>query len=202
MSQCIEFLFDFGSPNAYLAHLRIAEIEKHSDLTFRYVPVLLGGIFKLTGNVSPMIATKDIKNKAQYNELEMKRFILRHQLADLFKMNPYFPINTLHLMRGAVAAENLSQSIYKQYIEAVFSAMWSEQKNMGDMDIVAQVLSLAALPYEKLMKASQSEEVKQALLNNTNDSVARGVFGIPSFFIENELYFGKESLYLFESGKR
>ena len=187
----VKFLFDFGSPNAFLAHRVIPEIEARTGAKFTYVPVLLGGLFKLTGNQSPMQAFAGIKNKPQYERREMERFIAKHAIAD-FRMNPFFPINTLMIMRGAVAAEELG--IASAYNDAVFDGMWSRGLDMGQPEVVAQTLVAAGLPAKEIFAAAQSDSVKAELLANTQAAFEAGAFGSPSFLVGSELYFGKDRL--------
>ncbi len=190
----VEFHFDFGSPNAYLAHLVLPSIEQRTGVPVRYVPVLLGGVFKATNNVSPMVSLQGIKNKGEYTRLETERFVAKHGIAERFRMNPHFPVNTLQIMRGAVAAEGLGPEIYAAYVDAVYASMWEAPKKMDDVDVVRQVLADAELPVDALIDGLQSAEVKAKLIANTQSSVDRGVFGSPSFFVGDELYFGKDSL--------
>lgn len=187
----VQFLFDFGSPNAFLAHRAIPAIERRTGVRFRYVPVLLGGLFKLTGNQSPATAFAAIKNKPAYNRLEMARFISRHAITD-FVFNPYFPLNTLQLMRGAVAAHELS--VAERYVAAMYDAMWTEALDMGQPEVVASTLKSAGLPVEQLLTLSNAPEIKQRLIDNTQMAFERGAFGSPSFLVGEELYFGKDSL--------
>lgn len=187
----IEFHFDFGSPNAYLAHRVIPEIEKRVGARFRYVPVLLGGVFKATNNRSPAEAFREIANKRAFQELETRRFIARHQITD-FHRNPYFPVNTLAIMRGAVAARH--EGCFERYVEVVFRSMWSEQKKMDEPDIIRETLDHNGLDAARLMERAQSPEVKQELIRNTEASVARGTFGSPTFFVDDEIFFGKDQL--------
>lgn len=187
----VEFLFDFGSPNAYLAHKVIPEIEARTGATFDYVPVLLGGVFKLTGNKPPMIAFGGIKGKMEYEQLETRRFIARHNLTQ-FQFNPHFPVNTILIMRGAVAAE--TAGVLDAYVDAAFHHMWEAPKKMDDPEVAAAALAESGLDAGKLMAAAQSQPVKDRLLANTEAAVGRGVFGSPSFFVGPELYFGKDRL--------
>jgi 2-hydroxychromene-2-carboxylate isomerase len=190
MTKKVQFLFDFGSPNAFLAHKVVPHIEKRTGAKFEYVPVLLGGIFKATGNQSPMQAFGHIKNKLAYESLETRRFVKRHGIAD-FKMNPFFPVNTLNLMRMAIAAQN--EGILPRYMDAVFHHMWIEPKKMDDAEIVKAALAESGLD-PALLERAQAPEVKAKLVANTEQAVARGVFGIPSFFVGEELFFGKDRL--------
>ena len=187
----IEFLFDFGSPNAYLGHRVIPAIEARTGEKFAYVPVLLGGVFKATGNRSPMEAFAGIPAKLAYEGRERDRFVARHGLTR-FAGNPHFPVNTLGIMRGAVAAETLG--LFKPYVEAVFVAMWEQGRKMDDPSVIAEVLTAAGLPAGQLMALTQDQAVKNMLVANTTTAVARGVFGSPSFFVGDELYFGKDRL--------
>lgn len=185
------FYFDFGSPNAYLAHRALPDIEARTGARFTYVPVLLGGLFKLTGNQAPMIAFAGVPNKLAYEHREMQRFIARHRLTK-FRMNPHFPVNTLALMRGAVAAER--EGVLGAYVEAMFSFMWEEGRKLDDPAVLAASIDEAGLPAERLMTLAQTGEVKDQLMVNTQSAYERGAFGIPSFVVGGELYFGKDKL--------
>jgi len=185
-----EFLFDFGSPNAFLAHRVIPHIEKRTGVKFAYTPVLLGGIFKATGNQSPMQAFGHIKNKIAYEQLETQRFIRSHGIAD-FKFNPFFPVNTLNLMRMAVAAQN--EGILPRFMDAVFHHMWIEPRKMDDPEVIKSALSQSGID-PALLERAQAGEVKAKLIANTEDAVARGTFGIPTFFVGSEIFFGKDRL--------
>jgi len=195
MNVDVEFHFDFGSPNAYLSHRVVPEIEKRTGIRIRYIPVLLGGIFKATGNVSPAISLQGIKNKPAYQALETRRFLERHGIED-FRPNPHFPVNTLQIMRGAIAAER--EGCFEKYVDEVYHHMWSDPKKMDDPEIIRAALEESGLPVDAILSGSQDPEVKAKLIANTEDSVARGVFGSPSFFVGGELYFGKDSLGDFE----
>lgn len=187
----VDFLFDFGSPNAYLAHKAVPAIEARTGARFRYVPVLLGGVFKATGNRSPVEAYAGVPAKLAYEALEMRRFVARHGLTR-FAPNPHFPVNTLAIMRGAVAAETLD--VFAPYVEAVFAAMWENGRKMDDPAVAAEVLEAARLPAERLLALTQDPSVKARLIANTAAAVARGVFGLPTFFVGDEMFFGKDRL--------
>jgi 2-hydroxychromene-2-carboxylate isomerase len=187
----VKFYFDFGSPNAYLCHKVIPGIEARCGARFEYVPVLLGGIFKLTGNQSPATAFAGIRNKPDYDRLEMRRFISRHGLT-AFKMNPHFPVNTLHLMRGAVSAQSLG--VFAPYVEAMYACMWERGLKMDDPAVLRAALLEAGLPADDLLALSQTDPIKATLMANTEAAVAAGVFGSPSFLVGSELYFGKDRL--------
>lgn len=191
MTKKVEFLFDFGSPNAYLASKALPAIEKRTGARFQYVPVLLGGIFKATGNVSPVIAEANIKNKPQYGMLEIQRFIKKHGLTK-FTFNSHFPVNTLQIMRGAIAAE--MDGVLPKYFEVVAAAMWEDSKKMDDADVIKAVLDAGGIDGAHILARIQEPDVKAKLVANTEDAVNRGAFGIPTFFVDGEIYFGKDRL--------
>ena len=190
-----EFLFDFGSPNAYMAYHVVPEVEKRTGVSFEYVPVLLGGIFKATNNQPPMVAMQGIKNKPEYAQVEMQRFLKKHGLGK-FVMNPNFPVNTLQIMRGAIAAQ--TDGFLADYLKAVFKAMWEDGQKMDDPDVISKVLNGAGLNGAQILERAKDDQVKQTLIKNTEAAVQRGVFGIPSFFVDDALFFGKDSLALVE----
>lgn len=187
----VEFYFDVGSPNAYLCHAVIPAIEQRTGARFIYVPVLLGGVFKLTNNQSPMTAFAGIPSKMAYQQLEMDRFIRRHEI-ERFQPNPHFPVNTLLVMRGAVAAE--AEGVLQPYVNAVFRAMWEDGCKMDDPAVAGAVLDRAGLDGARLLTRTQEPEVKEHLLRNTAQAVERGVFGSPTFFVGEEMFFGKDRL--------
>ena len=186
-----EFHFDFGSPNAYLSHLVLPALEARTGVAFKYVPVLLGGVFKATGNVSPMVSLRGIKNKPEYQRLETERFVRQHGIAE-FRPNPHFPVNTLQIMRGAVFAE--AEAFLAAYVDAVYRHMWATPKKMDDAETIAAALEESGLPAERIMAGIGQPEVKAGLIANTEAAVRRGVFGSPSFFVGDELFFGKDKL--------
>jgi 2-hydroxychromene-2-carboxylate isomerase len=187
----VEFHFDFGSPNAYLAHLIVPQIEQRTGVKFEYVPILLGGIFKLTNNRSPAEKMAGIKNRLEYERLEMQRFVRRHEIAR-FTWNPFFPVNTLLIMRGAVAAK--VEGGYERYVDEVFRHMWAEPKKMDDPAVFEAALTESGMDGARLLARTQEAEVKNRLLKNTAHSVARGAFGAPTFFVGKEIFFGKDRL--------
>ena len=187
----VEFHFDFGSPNAYLAHLVIPAIEQRTGVAFTYVPVLLGGVFKATGNVSPAVSLQGIKNKGEYQALETRRFLAKHGITR-FAMNPHFPVNTLQIMRGAVAAQRLG--CFTRYVDEVYRHMWAEPKKLDDPAVLRAALLESRLAADELLARAADPDVKQELIANTERSVARGTFGSPSFFVGEELFFGKDRL--------
>ena len=187
----VEFLFDFGSPNAYFCHQVIPALEARTGVRVRYVPILLGGLFKLANNRSPMEAFAGIPNKQAYDRLEIDRFVKRHGLS-AFRYNPHFPVNTLKIMRGAVAAQALG--CFERYVDAVYAAMWEQGRNLADDAEITAVLGSAGLDAAALLAKSQDPEVKATLLANTERAHARGAFGSPTFFVGDEIYFGKDRL--------
>ncbi|MEH2512759.1 2-hydroxychromene-2-carboxylate isomerase [Nitrobacteraceae bacterium AZCC 1564] len=187
----VEFQFDFGSPNAYLAEKVIPAIEKRTGVKFEYVPVLLGGIFKATNNMSPFDSLRGIKNKPEYQALETQRFIRRHNITT-FKPNPFFPVNTLMLMRGAVAAK--FENVFDEYFRAAYHHMWEDPKKMDDVEIFRAAFKLSGIDIDKLIVRAQQDDVKKKLIELTNDAVNRGAFGSPTFFVGSEMFFGKDQL--------
>lgn len=187
----VEFHFDFGSPNAYLSHLVIPAIEQRTGSKFQYVPVLLGGVFKLTNNRSPAESLAGIKNKPQYERLETARFIRRHGITK-FQSNPFFPVNTLMIMRGAIAAR--AMGVFERYVDEMYRHMWAEPKKMDDPNIVRGVLEAAGFDCARWFELIQAAPVKDELLHNTERSVERGTFGSPTFFVDGEIFFGKDRL--------
>ena len=187
----VQFLFDFGSPNAYLAELVIPEIERRTGVKFEYVPVLLGGIFKLTNNRSPAETLAGVKNKPQFMELETERFIRRYNIKS-FRKNPFFPVNTLQLMRGAVAAQ--FEGIFEPYFRAAYHHMWEAPKKMDDPRVAREAFASSNIDFDRLSGRSQQLDVKDRLRELTQDAVDRGAFGSPTFFVGTEMFFGKDQL--------
>ena len=188
----VEFQFDFGSPNAYLAELALPGIERRTGVKFEYVPVLLGGIFKATGNKSPFESLRGIKNKPEYQALETQRFIRRHN-ATKFQQNPFFPVNTLMLMRGAVAAQ--FEGVFEPYFRAAYHHMWEEPKKMDDLETFRAAFISSGIDIDRLLARAQQDEVKKRLIDLTTDAVNRGAFGSPTFFVGQEMFFGKDQLH-------
>jgi 2-hydroxychromene-2-carboxylate isomerase len=187
----VEFHFDFGSPNAYLSHLVIPAIQRRTGVKFEYVPVLLGGVFKLTNNRSPAESLKGIRNKPDYERLETERFIHRHGI-DSFRRNPFFPVNTLALMRGAIAARELG--VFEPYVDEIYRYMWAEPRKMDDPAVFRGVLAEAGFDAERFFELIGTARIKDQLLRNTEQSVERGTFGSPTFFVGQEIFFGKDRL--------
>jgi len=187
----VEFLFDFGSPNAYFSHKVLPDITARTGVVFEYVPILLGGLFRLTNNRSPAEAFADILNKREYGALEKRRFIERHGIT-AYRDNPHWPINTLQIMRGAIAARKLG--VFQPYVDAVFAAVWERQLDMANPDLIRQTLEEAGLDAKAIQSAAQETEVKQLLIDNTQLACDRGAFGSPTFFVDGDIYFGKDRL--------
>lgn len=187
----VEFLFDFGSPNAYLSDLMIPGIEKRTGVTFDYIPVLLGGVFKATNNRSPAEALRDIPAKMAHQGVEMRRFLRKNDITS-FKFNPFFPVNTLMLMRGAVAAQ--MEGMFDAYFKAAFHHMWEEPKKMDDPETFRAAFKSSGVAIDRLIERAQQDDVKKKLMDNTSEAVARGVFGSPTFFVGKEMFFGKDQL--------
>ncbi len=187
----VEFQFDFGSPNAYLAEFVIPGIEKRTGVKFEYVPVLLGGIYKATGNMSPSESLRGIKNKPEYQALETQRFMRRHNITK-FTSNPFFPVNTLMLMRGVVAARY--ENMFEPYFRAAYHHMWVEPKKMDDLEIFRNAFISSGIDIDRLIARAQQDDVKKKLIEDTTDAVNRGAFGSPTFFVGEEMFFGKDQL--------
>lgn len=190
MAKTLEFLFDFGGPNSYLAHKLLPEICAQTGAEAHYVPILLGGLFKLTNNQAPLIRYAETPAKRNYEMLEFDRFVKAHRLP--FQMNPHFPINSLQLMRGAVAARHLG--CFMPYVNAIMAAMWEDGVNTGDPAVVKDVLGGAGLDSAALFEQAETAEVKAELAANTEKAAARGAFGVPTFFVGDEMFWGKERL--------
>ncbi len=190
MSREIEFLYDFGSPNAYLVEQVLPGIAARHGAAIRRVPVLLGGIFKATGNRSPMFGFADVRGKIGYLRTEMNRFIRRHGIA--FLWNPHFPVLTVPLMRGAIYAQGKDWE--PRYREAMYRHCWVEGSNMTEAGVIAEVLAAEGLPADEIIGATKDPAVKAALFETTDAAVARGVFGVPTMFLAGEMFFGKDSL--------
>ncbi len=191
MQPTIEFIFDFASPNAYFAYRALPPILERTGARLDINPCLLGGIFKATGNKAPFVAFTPIKGKFEYEMLEIKRFVAKHKL-DRFRMNPHFPVNSLMLMRGYVAAR--AAGVGPAFLEMGLKGMWEDGLKLDDPEVLKGAIDSAGLDSASLLAASQSDPVKQTLADNTAAAVARGVFGIPTFFVGKEMFFGKERL--------
>jgi 2-hydroxychromene-2-carboxylate isomerase len=187
----VDFIFDFGSPNAYLAGQVLPQIAARTGAAINLVPCLLGGLFKLANNQSPMVAFGDVHGKLAYERLETARFIRAHGITG-FRFNPHFPVNTLLIMRGLIAARQ--QGVETDYVAAVSRAMWEDGLKMDTPEVVAPVLQAAGLDAATLLAATQEPTIKAELLASTQACFERGAFGIPTFFVGTEMFFGKERL--------
>ena len=188
--QPIEFMYDFGSPNAYLVHKILPGLaaKYHADL--HYVPILLGGVFKATNHHSPMQAFAEVRNKLAYQARETERFVAHHNIT--YRFNPHFPVMTIAIMRGAIFAQGKPWEM--KYIDTIFDAMWVKEKKMDDAEVIADVLTNAGLPATDIIQATQNPEIKGRLIASTSSAVERGAFGAPTMFVGDEMFFGKDSL--------
>jgi 2-hydroxychromene-2-carboxylate isomerase len=191
----VDFIFDFASPNAYFCHKLIPIIEDRTDVSFNYIPCLLGGIFKLSGNQPPFMAFADIPNKNAYQMTEIERFVKQHELKK-YQFNSNFPINTVQIQRGSIAAQELN--VFDQYLDVVITAMWEDNKNLNDLDILKATLNENNMDVETIFNIVNSQECKDRLIANTSAAVERGAFGVPTFFLDDQIFFGKDHLYQLE----
>ena len=190
MTKIIELIFDFVSPNAYLAWYPLKDMASRVGATIEVTPVFLGGMHKLTGNAPPFMRDADVKGKNEYAMLEMNRFIAKHELTK-FKMNPKFPFHSVQLLRMLLT---LDQEKRVALIETLVPAIWEDGLDVSDMDALGKVLTDAGWDAKALLEATQDPAVKQVLIDNTDNAVERGAFGIPTMFVDGEMYFGKERL--------
>ncbi|MDH4870536.1 2-hydroxychromene-2-carboxylate isomerase [Pseudomonas sp. BN515] len=188
MTKTVEFFFDLGSPASYLAWTQLPGICARHDATLRYRPMLLGGVFQATGNASPAA----VPAKARHTMIDMQRFARRYGVTMHF--NPYFPINTLTLMRGAIGVQLRQPERFEAYLDAMFRALWQDKRNLGDPAVVAAVLQEAGFDPQALLALVGDQEVKDALKASTEEAVKRGVFGAPTCFVGEEMYFGQDRL--------
>ncbi|MEM9501577.1 MAG: 2-hydroxychromene-2-carboxylate isomerase [Pseudomonadota bacterium] len=196
MANRIELIFDFVSPNAYLIWWPLREVVKRTGAELDVTPVFLGGMHKLTGNAPPMIRDAEVKGKNEYAALEMRRFIERHQL-ERFKLHPQFPFNSITLQRMLLAADKDGRGV--QFAESLLPAIWEEGIDVTNPETLGGAIADAGFDAQDLFARSQSNEVKQGLIANTDNAVERGAFGIPTMFVgpkggETEMFFGKERL--------
>ena len=194
MRKAVEFLFDVGSPNAYIAYTQLPAIAKRTGADIIWTPMLLGGVFKATGNRSPA----EIPAKAAYMRVDGQRFIQRYDIP--FERNPDFPINTLALMRGALAYQ--IDGNFFGYLDCVFDAMWIHPKNLNDPEVVAATLLAGGIDPADFLDRIGRQEVKDKLRTNTENAVERGVFGAPTFFVDDEMFFGQDRLDMIEESLR
>ena len=191
----VDFIYDVATPNGYLAHKVIPEFEDRTHVKFNYIPCLAGGIFKLTNNTPPLIANADVKNKSDYFFIEINRFIQKHKI-NQFKNNSYFPQNSLLIQRGAIAAQQLN--IFKEYVDCTMSGMWEKDLNIQDKDVLKQALEEDGIDYKAIFNIVETKECKDQLIANTSWAVEKGAFGVPTFFIDDQIFFGKDHMYQLE----
>ncbi len=188
----VNFIFDFASPNAYLCHKAIKNLEETHDIKFNYVPCLLGGIMKLSNNQPPMISLAEIPNKMKYEfDTAFNRFIKEHNI-EKFRMNEHFPINTLLLIRGAIVAQK--NYFFESYVETVMNGMWEQSLKLDSPEALHELLTKHNCKADFVIEEISKDEIKSELISNTNNAVEKGAFGIPTFFVKDEMFYGKESL--------
>ncbi len=186
MTKTVEFWFDYGSPTAYLAHWRLKNVAERVGAAIDFRPMLLGAVFQATGNRTPM----EIEAKGKWMEWDMKNFAERHGIP--FEMNPYFIINTLPLMRGAIVAER--QEELERYSDVMFDAVWRDGRNMGDADVIGATLAENGFEATAYFAGVQEQEIKDELKRRVEHAVAKGVFGAPTFFVGDKMWFGQDRL--------
>lgn len=188
--QEIEFLYDFVSNNSYLVHRVLPDLARRHGARIRYRPIFLGGLFKATGNQPPFIAFRDVPAKLAHHNREIERFVARHAIP--YHMSPYFPLNTLPVLRGAIAAQGKPWET--TYIDAFFNAMWVHGQQIDRPEVIEDILTEAGLPKAEILAAMADPQIKAALTAGTDQAVSRGVFGAPTLFVGDEMFFGKDSL--------
>jgi 2-hydroxychromene-2-carboxylate isomerase len=191
MTKRLEFLFDFASLNAYLAYRALPAILARTGAELAIEPVLLGGLFKATGNQAPFTAFRHVKGKIEYEMLEIRRFVKKHDLTN-YRMNPHFPVNTLLLMRGLIVARAHDEEA--AYLEMGLKGLWEEGLKLDDPDVLAARINAAGLPARRMLEEAQTPEIKQSLIESTARAVERGAFGVPTFYVGDEMFFGKDRL--------
>jgi len=188
MTKTVEFFFDVGSPAAYLAWTQLPQICADADAKLVYKPMLLGAVFQETGNISPGA----VPAKGRWIHSDFKRFAKHYGVP--FRFNPHFPINTLALMRAVIAQHDTQPERLPNLLSALFNAIWVEQKNMNDTQVVAEVLQQAGFDPQAVLEQTQQNDVKQALIATTTEAIERGVFGAPTCFVGEEMFFGQDRL--------
>ncbi|KDD67410.1 DSBA oxidoreductase [Pseudomonas mandelii PD30] len=188
MSKTVEFYFDLGSPATYLAYTQLPKICEQTDSQLIYIPILLGGVFKATGNASP--ATIPAKGRYMFQDLD--RYAKRYGVP--LKFNPQFPINTLMLMRAVTGMQLRHPGRFQAFIDCLFHALWVQGRSLDDLATVASVLTQNGFDPNEVLALTADEEVKTTLRDNTEKAVQRGVFGAPSMFVDNQLFFGQDRL--------
>ena len=188
----VDFIFDFASPNAYLCHKAIQNLEKTHDIKFNYIPCLLGGIMKLSNNQPPMVTLADIPNKLKYEfDTAFNRFMKEHNITK-FKMNEHFSVNTISLIRGAIVAQK--NDFFGSYVEIVLSGLWEQSLKLDTPEALHELLNNNDCYPDLVIEGIAKDEIKAELIANTSEAVEKGAFGIPTFFVENEMFYGKDSL--------
>ena len=186
MTRTLEFYFDYGSPYSYLADTQVEAIARRAGATLQRKPMLLGGVFKATGNASPMT----VALKSKWSAFDMPMWARHYGVP--FQRNPFFPVNTLALMRGAAAAQ--IDGLFERYHPAIYKAMWVDGRNLNEINEIAAALAAAGLDATKFGKRIQDQDVKDRLKATTDEAVARGVFGAPTCFVDNMMFFGNDRL--------
>ncbi len=188
----VDFIFDFASPNAYLCHKAIQNLEKTHDIKFKYIPCLLGGIMKLSNNQPPMITLAEIPNKSKYEfDTAFNRFMREHDITK-FKMNEHFPVNTISLIRGAIVAQK--NNFFDSYVELVLSGLWEQSLKLDTPEALSDLLIKNNCHADLVIEGIATDEIKAELIANTSEAVEKGAFGIPTFFVNNEMFYGKDTL--------
>jgi len=190
MSKRIEFYYDFGSPNAYLVEAVLPEMAARHGAEIQRIPILLGGLFKATGNQAPIMGFARVSGKVAYLKVEMDRFVKKHSVP--FLWNPHFPVLTTPLMRGAIYARGHDWE--DRYRDVVYRHCWVEGANMTDVDVIRDVLDAAGLPAEEIAAAIEDPAIKAALFETTAEAQSRGAFGVPTMYVDGEMFFGKDAL--------
>lgn len=188
----VEFYFDLGSPYSYLAYYRLLQMAEQQEIQIVYKPILLGGVFKATGNRSPI----EIPVKGVYSILDMQRWAEYYQIQ--MQMNPHFPMNTLTLMRILTGVQLLHLEKFEQVLKLLFDAMFGTPQNLNEPTVLAEVLKPSGFSVEDIMSMVQSEVVKQKLITETEQAIQRGIFGAPTFFVGDEMYWGQDRLHFVE----
>ena len=188
----VDFIFDFASPNAYLCHKAIQTIEQTHDIKFNYIPCLLGGIMKLSNNQPPMVTLAEVPNKMKYEfETAFNRFMKEYQITK-FKMNEHFPVNTISLIRGAIVAQKYE--FFESYIEIVLSGLWEQSLKLDTPEALHDLLKKHDCHADLVIEDISKDAIKQELIKNTSQAVEKGAFGIPTFFVKDEIFYGKDTL--------
>ena len=188
----VDFIFDFASPNAYLCHKAIQNLEKNHDIKFNYVPCLLGGIMKLSNNQPPMVTLAEIPNKMKYEfDTAFNRFMKEHSITK-FKMNEYFPVNTISLIRGAIVAQK--NDFFDSYVEIILCGLWEQSLKLDSPEALHEILTEHDCHADLVIEGIAKDDIKEELIANTSKATEKGAFGIPTFFVENEMFYGKDTL--------